>query len=382
MKVAYINCLLSHKGQLGVERKLAAQVKAISTLGIDLDVFYINFGRKIRDSQVKFFERRSDLLSQYLSVLTRYCDVFGHLNTSRYDFLVLRYGGGDFSIFSKLFRGELSKIITEHHTKELPEAFTYKSFPVQKAITIFMEKYFSPGILRRCHGLIAVTDEIREYELQRAGIPKPACTIPNGVLVEEVPFSGHSIYNGRVLNLLCLANAFEPWQGLDRIVEGLKQYKARKPRVLLRVVGYVPLRSLKGLNRLNCQSNVKVDFLGELHGQDLERVFAETHVGFSSMALFRKGMKEACALKTREFAARGLPFILDHKDPDFSATQGFFLPVSSDDKPVDMDEVVTFAERILAWKGLPEYMRAYARQRLDWKKKMEKMWDFLESSRN
>jgi hypothetical protein len=90
-------------------------------------------------------------------------------------------------------------------------------------------------------------------------------------------------------------------------------------------------------------------------------------------------MQEACALKTREYIARGLPFVIGHRDPDLVDADGFFLSVPADSEPVHMDEVVTFAERVLTRKGLCGYMREYAEERLDWKIKMQKMWDFLKT---
>ena len=381
MKVAYINCLLSNKGQFGVERKLVAQAKAISLLGLDLDVFYLNFGRKILDSEVAFFERRGDLFGRHLSVLTRYSDIASHVDASQYDFLVLRYSGGDFSLFSRFFRENGPRIVTEHHTKELPEAFTYESSPPQKALTVLMEKYLGPRMIRRCLGLIGVTDEIRDYELQRTGNRMPACTVTNGVLVQDIPFSKHGTYNGSILRLVCLANAFEAWQGLDRVLAGFEKYTSRKPSLHLKVVGHVSPGLLASIDNLAHRSNVKVDFPGRLYGTALEDVLGQAHVAFSSLALFRKGMKEACALKTREFVARGLPFVTGYRDPDLEKSESFFLPVAGDNSPVDMDEVVSFAEGVLARKGISECMREYANERLDWKIKIQEMWNFLRSLR-
>jgi glycosyltransferase involved in cell wall biosynthesis len=379
MKVAYINCLLSRRGMLGVEKKLGEQAKAISILGLDLDIFYFNFRRQLNDTRIQYHQYAPGIGNRVLASVRRYAYIQSHVDVDKYDLLVLRYSRGDFSLYSKFFKQNAGKIVTEHHTKELPEAYTYESIVPQKGLTILMERFLSPQIIRKCCGLIGLTDEIKEYELKRAGISLPGCAIPNGILVRNIPFSGSAPYHGDVLNLLFLANQFETWQGLDRVMKGLQKYSSGKPFLHLTVVGNVP-RALIALSSQSCGNlRFKVDFAGRLYGHKLEEIYKRTHIAISSLALFRKGMQEACALKTREYIARGLPFVIGHRDPDLVDADGFFLSVPADSEPVHMDEVVTFSERVLTRKGLCGYMREYAEERLDWKIKMQKMWDFLKT---
>jgi hypothetical protein len=90
-------------------------------------------------------------------------------------------------------------------------------------------------------------------------------------------------------------------------------------------------------------------------------------------------MQEACALKTREYIARGLPFVIGHRDPDLKSAERFFLSVPANASPVNMDEVVAFAESILQSEGIPGYMREFAESHLDWTIKMQQTWDFAKS---
>ena len=379
MKVAHINCLVSKKRLLGVEKKLAAQAKAIALLGLDMDVFYLNFGRQLQDDRVHFYRRRGGFLNRVLSVLHRYSCISRHIDTDKYDLLVLRYSRGDFSLFSSFFRDNVEKIVTEHHTKELPEAYTYETTLPLKALTLLMERFLGPRMIKKCAGLIGVTDEIKEYELGRAGTSMPARTITNGVSVQDIPFSGHAFYNGNMLSLLCVATAFQAWHGLERVLAGLLNYSSRRPSLHLKIVGEVSPKHLELSSRLLHNKHVRVTFLGRLHGQSLEEVFANAHIAFSSLALFRNGMRQACTLKSREFLSRGLPFVIGYCDPDLEGADEFFLRVPSDNSPVNMDDVVAFAECILKKKGVSESMRQFADDRLDWKIKMQQMWDFLES---
>ncbi|MBW1897086.1 MAG: glycosyltransferase [Deltaproteobacteria bacterium] len=381
MRVAHINCLLSKNGRLGVEKKLAARAKAISLLGLNMDIFYFNFGRQVQDKRVRFFERREGSLNRLFTLFRRYDCVAGHLDTDQYDLIILRYTGGDFSAFSKFFRDNGHKIITEHQAMEFPEARTYQTTLPQKLTTLFMERFLGPRMIRRCAGLIGNCDEVRAYEIERIGVSIPSCTITDGVSVDDTPFSRTPPYTGRVLNLLCLATSFHPWQGLDRVLAGLKTYSRQEPVLSLKIVGEAAPEHLASAGHLKHNPCVTVDFLGRLFGPRLEEIFEKTHIAFSPLTMFRKRLKGGSALKTREYVARGLPFVIGHCDPDLEGVGDFFLSVPPDDSPVNMSDVVRFAERILNRPSVSESMRQFATAHLDWKIKMSKMWEFCDQVR-
>jgi hypothetical protein len=147
----------------------------------------------------------------------------------------------------------------------------------------------------------------------------------------------------------------------------------------LKVVGDVSAEDYHSARPLVEKKNVKVEFLGKLYGPQLEKVFRSTHLAFSPLAMFRKKIVEGCALKTREYLARGLPFVIGHEDPDLYGADNYFyfLSVPPDDRPVEMDQVVEFAERVLKTSEISVAMRDFAEQRVDWKIKMQHMWNFL-----
>jgi glycosyltransferase involved in cell wall biosynthesis len=378
VRVAHINCLLSKKGRLGVEKKLAARAKAVASLGLDMDIYYFNFGRQFQDGTVPFFKRRPGSLNRLYTVFRRYDCISEHLDPGRYDLLILRYTGGDFSLFSRFFRENGNKIITEHQAKEYPEAFTYQTTLPQKLTTLLMERFLGPRMIRRCSGLIGNCEEVRTYELERAGVSIPSCTITDGVSVDDTPFSRTPPYSGRVLNLLCIATSFHPWQGLDRVLAGLKAYARPEPLLNLKVVGEATAEHRSWASVLKDNGCVKVEFLGKRYGPELEEIFEETHIAFSPLAMFRKKLRGGSALKTREYVARGLPFVIGHDDPDLKGAGDFFLSVPPDESPVNMDDVVAFAQHVLNRGEVSESMRQYAAACLDWRTKMSKMWQFAE----
>ena len=106
------------------------------------------------------------------------------------------------------------------------------------------------------------------------------------------------------------------------------------------------------------------------------------HLAVSTLALHRKQMRQACALKTREYVARGLPFVIGHEDPDLGRPEAapFHFAVPADDSPVEAEAILGFASR-LASSGneVAVEMRRYAADVLDWRPKLARYLDFCRS---
>jgi hypothetical protein len=98
---------------------------------------------------------------------------------------------------------------------------------------------------------------------------------------------------------------------------------------------------------------------GVLYGSDLDEVLADCHLAIGSLALHRKVLKEACALKVREYTARGLPFVMSHDDPDLPAGLPWVLKIPADESPVEIDALVNFAEDVSKLPSLAKEMRAW-----------------------
>ena len=60
----------------------------------------------------------------------------------------------------------------------------------------------------------------------------------------------------------------------------------------------------------------------------------------------RIGLSESPTLKVREYCARGIPWIIACKDPDFPDDFPYILRVPPDESPIDIDPVIDFAQKI------------------------------------
>ena len=193
---------------------------------------------------------------------------------------------------------------------------------------------------------------------------RPAMNIVNGVDVERVPLHRPNLAPG--VRLLALAS-MSGWHGYDRLLRALAAYQGATP-VHIDFVGGDGDGSLTAWKALAQTLGVeaRVTFHGPLYGPELDTVVAACDIGVGSLGMFRYGLQRGMTLKTREYMARGLPFLTAVEDPAVPDDPDFALRVPNDETPIDMDAVVAFALRAKQNPGLAGRMRATAQERLSW----------------
>ena len=172
------------------------------------------------------------------------------------------------------------------------------------------------------------------------------------------------------------------WHGIDRFIRGLHEHNAHyanSTKIVLHIVGDGPgLPHLKDLTN-NLGLNENVIFHGFKSGKELDEMFDMCHIALDALAGFRKGLTEISSLKSREYCARGIPFIASSRDADFPDGWEYVQKIPDDESSIDMNLVIDFANRVMADPEHPQKMRKYAEEHLDWMAKMKILKEFLES---
>lgn len=242
----------------------------------------------------------------------------------------------------------------------------------------FQEAVLQRILLNEADGAIGVTDEILKY-YRSAGLRKevPQMALGNGVDVESLPLRAPPPFQGGSLKLLAVANVSR-WHGYDRIIEGISRYEGDWG-FEMHVVGSGPeVEKLKSLaSRLELTRTIH--FHPFSSGRELDMYFDHCHLGVASLGVHRKGLNQASVLKAREYCARGLPFLDSADDKDFSEQFQFRLHIPTGESPIDMEEVVSFAQRVLASDQHALQMREFATEKLDHNVKMRQMATFIRS---
>jgi Glycosyl transferases group 1 len=289
------------------------------------------------------------------------------------DVVLMRYG------YANPFVVKLMKrypIVFEHNTKELEElelSFDgIRKSGWEKATNYWLEKYFAAKVIRNAAGIVGVTTEITNYELNRAGKKIPALTLGNGIDFNRIPFTSGPAYNGGTLHLLLLSSVAVSWHGVDRLLKGIGE----NDDVHLWLAGKFTDTDIQ----LAQKCKHKVTFTGMLKGDQLDELFGKVHLAVASLAINRKGLTEMSALKVREYAARGVPFVTAFDDPDLPdgvMPEGSgWLRITQKDEPVNMQALSQFALTAASAENRKR-LRVFAEQQMNYSQKMKVLVEFL-----
>jgi len=382
MNIAYIYYLL-RPGQTGVELKIKQQAAAAFAAKLNLDVVVLNLWHEGEIDHVHYVKlpQSTAPVNYFKYLFRRYPLIESSFNLKNYDYLIVRYPLAD---RTGLAFTEKYRVIMEHHTKEPLElrsqlrtkAGSSALERIARRLMLFLELRYGTAVLRNCSGIIATNNTVRQFQETRTA-PKqvPTITIGNGADVANIPVTGFKVFDGKQLDLVFLLSRLQPWQGLERIIASINAYFGNI-KIRLHVLGNVRAEEVK-ISDLS-----KVQFYGPQTGDALDGILADMNLGISTLALYKKNMDEVSSLKTGEYTARGLPFILANEDSDLAAAapdKRFFLQFKNDGSLLDVPQIIEFAQAMTERREeIVAYMRHYATTMLDWRVKLQQYVDFVQ----
>lgn len=372
MKSCYIFLSLNKIRKDNIESRIKERANACLEVKVPIDFFILNIFENISNRnyfmvKVKQPKNRINRFIKKWFFNYKYIEESGILD--RYDIIILRYPLAS-SIFSRRFyRIYGHKIISEHHTLELEELNSPLATNwALKKYQYFMEKVNQRYCLSKVIGLIGVTDEIiNEHDYSG----KPTLTLANGVILKKIHIIGNKNYGkGEKLRLAFSSRYFQSWHGLDRLLRSAENYNG-STHLEIHILG-------------NCDSkaepktgNCSVIYHGELTGKKYETAVLKSHIGVSTLTLYRIGMEEACSLKSREYLMRGIPFIYGYRDPDIPDNFPFAMRVSNDDSLIDLSSVVEFYENTRQYSWEDDRCQDVL-HKISWQYKMKILYEFCQ----
>ncbi len=382
MRILYIYFLLGRMA--GVEAKIEKQAAALDAINdTTIDFAALNRVKSEQNGRIRYVRLRQTFrpIEYFNFLFRRYYLIESHLNLDDYDWIILRHPYADPSGPGFMRR---HRVITEHHSNEIAELRSHLGTPISlplkvfRAIRYLLEKKYGAVTLCQCNGLIAVTPEILKFEESRTNRPIPGQAIPNGVDVVNTSLTGYAPFDGRTLHLAFLGSNNDPWHGVDRLLKSLYAYPG-KIQIHLHLIGNFSESELS--KTLSLPKNLH--FQGVLTGADLDAILKNMNAAISTLGLYCKDLQEASSLKTREYTARGLPFIIAYSDPDLQMVdpkRQFFLEFENTDRLIDFQQVIDFVRNFNESYNpteLSNCMRQYALTHMDWTVKMRQYLDFV-----
>lgn len=209
----------------------------------------------------------------------------------------------------------------------------------------------------------------------------PCLKLINGYDFSAVQLTERSI-TGEIHVISVALTAF--WHGYDRFLAGLAEYyeKGGAEKIIYHHVGHALSEHEQFVHENKLEEHVV--FHGKQSGEDLKELFRISFLGIDVLGGHRKNYPISSSLKSREYAAYGLPLITSSPVDYLPRDYPYQLIVPYDDSPVDMKAVVQFYHGIYDGKDSNQVaaeVRHYAEERCDMKIAMKPAADWLKEKK-
>jgi glycosyltransferase involved in cell wall biosynthesis len=345
-KILYLSEWKLQKGD-GISKKIKSQLvgmkkKAdVDSLFINKDCLYFN-GLQIIHRPIIF------------STLCKYIQANRYIRQNKYDFVYVRNISGVNSIFFFILT------LINNNTKFIIEIPTY---PFDKEGNNLLSSVIFKNITKLYKYTINYVVYMGEKVDNIWGV-NAIIKLDNAVFVDDYKLKKERAID-EYLHIIGVSS-LAYWHGYDRIIESINVSKCK---VVFHVVGDGPeLVYLKDMTmRLGLTESVI--FYGRLDGDTLDAIFDIAHIGVDSIGRHRSGIQENSSIKSKEYTARGIPFIKSHIDRVFDGCK-FVKDVSSNNSIIDLKEIKEWYEGLTL---TPKDIREYAVRKLQWDIQINKL---------
>ena len=371
------------KEQLGVSKKVNYQIRAMQQLGHDVTLGYCK--------ENYFILRHNEEAKSFIapSGLTHYRQPVKKLlkrMSNQFDMIYIRFPGSiDMNVYQtiKMLRRMSKTVVLEMPTYPIGgELVGYlkmtakqRRYPqlLVRGIAYAIHLLFSRRMYKYLNAIVSYSEYKKIWNT-------PVINIENGIdcnsITPKKPRDLLSVKNS--LRLIFVAS-FAEWHGVDRVINGLNNYYREKdeqdPDVTLVLVGdSAYLRDL--LSELDITAlGDHLEVLGAKHGEELDQEYDRADIAISSLGMHRIGLKYGSTLKTREYCAKGIPFIYGYIERGINEGFPYAMRVSADETPIDIQSVIQFSKDVLRGDYTNE-MRSFS-QKYDWYNQMKIMFEAL-----
>lgn len=323
----------------GIAKKIRGQMKAFQESGFAVDytcilnneTYYVKDGVSHPLGKVGKFRK---LAANYY--------LYKRLKKESYVCIYNRYGLMD-TFYLKLLKGFSKKgtrivveIPTYPYDKECPPGLTWwMLYSLDKLYRTQVKKY---------------VDLITTYSEDSEIFGIKAIQICNGVDYDKISIRIPQNETDEI-RLLAVAGLAR-WHGYDRLLKGIGEYyqQGGKRKVIMHIVGkgnalaeYEEIVERYGIQEYYV-------FHGEKRGEELTPIYDMCDIGIECLGLFRKSVTMSSSLKSREYVAKGLPFVMAGQS-DVLEGKEFVLKVPDNETPIDVEDIVKFYDQMYNGKS-------------------------------
>lgn len=367
-KMIYVTTVFCDEND-GIWKKIKYNLFSYIKLGFHVDLFY----RTINGYVIQYdFGTEYSKIEPVNEIHKNLCLLaLSRQITSKYDLMYIRkpFGGACFLFINSLIE---SLRVNNKNCKIVMELPTYPYFKEIKKI-----KYLVSEMLFLVSKLLYI-NKVNLIVYMGEGKDKiwgrPSLKIHNGIDLVHVPALREQM---RVLSneLVFVGVArLSFWHGYDRLIKSISKYNG-KYNIKFLVIGEGEqeiFRLKKTAATFDVEKNIF--FLGAKFGNELDEVYYNSHICVDSLGRHRSGNNINSSLKSKEYTAKGLPFMKSHIDESF-INKEFIYEVSPDESSINIEDVISWYLSLPAIT--PKIMREYAECYLSWDRQCAKVNSFL-----
>lgn len=351
---------------LGITRKVYFEIASFRKMGYE--VFYCGY---LKDG-VAIFDNSDNIIckKKYLfsieainhfyrrTVLMNFCINYMK-QVEGFDVAYARYHFFDKTYIKLLsaLKSKSKKLVVEaHSTPKFP-----KDLSIMRCVG-WKDKKWSTQAYKYVDLVASMSDEKTLWGVK-------TIKIENGIDVNTIRL--HE-YNGSINDINLIAVSFEgSVHGYDRVLKGINNYykNGGQRKIHFHIVGTTMLSTDNLIRNLGLSDYCTK--YGPKQGKELDEIYDKANLGVGCLANHRIGSQFGSALKTKEYIAKGIPFIYGWKEAvleNFEYAHSFELC----EEPIDMDEVIRFYDS-LPKDGLSEMIRSHLGYKDTWDYQIKKV---------
>lgn len=361
----------SHDNTLGITRKVYEQIEAFKNLGFDVTYSaYLEDGVAIFNTDGEIVRKEhyftNNLKIQHIirrKLLIKLCIDYFKTLSLQFDIVYLRYHFFDGSYIKLLKEAKKRSafVVVESHSKPSKE----------KKISLMSYIYLKDSVWSKmAHRYVDLVAAM--YNTDRAwGIR--AIEFENGINIEKIKIHNPIKREVDKKEIHMISVAYESRvHGIDRVIRGINDYRKQggEWEFVIHLVGeYLP-STKKLLERLE---NNEYILYGPLSGEKLDEVYDKVDIGIGSLGNHRNNSFYGSALKTKEYLAKGIPFIYGWREKILDDSYPYAVRFDLNEEPINMNEVVDFYSKINSISDLQLKIRNTLSREISWDSQMEKV---------
>jgi glycosyltransferase involved in cell wall biosynthesis len=308
--------------------------------------------------------------------LKLYSFIKKELTPNNYNCIYIRYHLSDFLFLNvlRLLRKNKSKIVIEIPTYP----YKHELLRWKKGIVRYLIDLTSHVFLKLYVGrIITYSDDASIFGI------KTINTI-NGIIYDTIVPVQKQFHPEVEINLISVSLTMS-CHGYDRLIEGLYNYYSQGGsfNILYHIVGEgEEIKKYEGLvKKYKLEKHVK--FYGFKSGNELNEVYDKADIAINSLGIHRIGLKTESTIKSKEYAAKGLPIISSYQIDAFSQEDNkkYVHQISADETAVDINELIQFHEQVYNnTDNLSNEIRNASRNRSDMQFTLKGVMDYFNTS--